>query len=480
MVLGLVLHSSHQDRLVEASGTLTGVQLEVVAYDQEKEIRPKVKAMLRRVHLDGMILGLVPYDACRDFLPPDLPLSVTRYTTLELTLTIGRALRQGWAPGPISIDTFDRSIVEDVTSALGMRSDEIACLPYAADTSYDQIIDFHQKFQQENPGGYVITVRSEVTRRLGEKVRLLNVAPLKSSVRAELHELVLRIQSQRARELSFAAGIFSVVGFDKDSNLDRARVGLLNMLLNTPEFADAWVDNRGRRGVVVLAHRALFNDVTQNWSSLPVVGTAHTNLGLRVAAGFGFGIGSSARKNVGAGREGRRAGGAVRRTVRLPDGRGRPDGRAAAARRYTAQLHLPRTWRGPGKTGPQSRPVRRHHLTISRGGPETGRKTVVSWRPRRRSVHHRSEWAAADPQADRQRFGRTAGKRAGQPQRQTHQPLPADDRRDHQRHLISEKNPLSSSGDRGVAVRTIDPSERKIMDLAKQTSAGGGCCNSGR
>jgi hypothetical protein len=296
MVLGLVLHSSHQDRLVEASGMLTGVQLELVIYDLEREIRPKVAALLQRVRLDGMILGLVPYDACRDLLPPDLPLSVTRYTALELTLTFGRALRQGWAPAPVSIDTFDRSVVEDVTKALGMSSDEVACLPYAADFSYPEIIDFHQRFLAEHGDGYVITVRSEVTRRLRDKVRALNVAPLESTVRAELHELVLRIQSQRAKEMSFAAGMFSVVEFEKDSNLDRARVGLLNMLLNTPEFADAYVDNRGRRGVAVLAHRALFSEVTKNWSSLPVVAAVHAGLGIRVAAGFG--IGSSARKCV--------------------------------------------------------------------------------------------------------------------------------------------------------------------------------------
>jgi hypothetical protein len=296
MVLGLVLHSSHQARLVEASGMLSGVQLELVIYEQEREIRPKVKALLDRVRLDGMILGPVPYDACRDFLPPDLPLSINRYTALELTLTLGRALQQGWAPAPVSIDTFDRSVVDDVTKALGMSPDQFSCLPYAADVSYEQIIDFHQRFLDEHPDGYVITVRSEVTRALWNKVRLLNVAPLESSVRAELHELVLRIQSQRAKELSFAAGIFSVVEFEKDSDLDRARVGLLNMLLNTPEFADAWVDDRGRRAVAVLAHRALFNEVTRNWSSLPVVGTAHAGLGIRVAAGFG--IGSSARKCV--------------------------------------------------------------------------------------------------------------------------------------------------------------------------------------
>jgi DNA-binding MarR family transcriptional regulator len=296
MVLGLVLHTSHQARLVEASGMLTGVQLELVVYEQEREIRPKVEALLNRVHLDGMILGRVPYDACRDLLPPDLPISINRYSALELTLTLGRALRQGWAPAPVSIDTFDRSVVDDVTTALGMNPEEITCLPYAADISYDQIIDFHERFLAENPDGFVITVRSEVTRALGDRVRLLNVRPLESSVRAELHELVLRIQSKRAKELSFAAGIFSVVDFEKDSNLDRARVGLLNMLLNTPEFADAWVDTRGSRGVAVLAHRALFNEVTNNWSSLPVVGTAHESLGIRVAAGFGFG--SSARKCV--------------------------------------------------------------------------------------------------------------------------------------------------------------------------------------
>ncbi len=296
MVLGLVLHTSHQARLAVASGMLTGVQLELVIYEQEREIRPKVKALLDRVQLDGILLGRVPYDACRDLLPPDLPLSVNRYAALELTLTLGRALRQGWAPAPVCIDTFDRPIVDDVSKALGMSPDQITCLPYAADISYDEIIDFHRSFLAEHPDGYVITVRSEVTRALGGKARMLNVIPLESSVRAELHELALRIQSQRAKALSFAAGIFSVVDFDKDSNLDRARVGLLNMLLNTPEFADAWVDTRGSRGVAVLAHRALFNEVTGNWSSLPVVGTAHESLGIRVAAGFGFG--SSARKCV--------------------------------------------------------------------------------------------------------------------------------------------------------------------------------------
>src|SRR4051794_10556966 len=76
----------------------------------------------------------------------------------------------------------------------------------------------------------------------------------------------------------------------------RARVGLQNLLLNTPEFADAWIENRGRRGVVVFVHAALFEEVTRQWVELPVLGRAEDALGVRAAAGFG--IGASARSCV--------------------------------------------------------------------------------------------------------------------------------------------------------------------------------------
>jgi len=64
-----------------------------------------------------------------------------------------------------------------------------------------------------------------------------------------------------------------------------ARIGLMNLLVNTPEFADAWIENRDRRGVVVFAHRALFERVTDNWVSLPTLGQAQESLGIRLLRG---------------------------------------------------------------------------------------------------------------------------------------------------------------------------------------------------
>jgi DNA-binding transcriptional ArsR family regulator len=139
----------------------------------------------------------------------------------------------------------------------------------------------------------VISVRTAVSAALDGVVPVLGGVAGPATIRAELHELALRMQSKRADGRRFAAGVFLVAQSEANANLDRARVGLLNLLLNTPEFADAWIDNRGRRGVVVFAHAALFEAVTHQWVGLPVLGQAQESLGVTAVAGFG--IGASAR-----------------------------------------------------------------------------------------------------------------------------------------------------------------------------------------
>jgi hypothetical protein len=82
----------------------------------------------------------------------------------------------------------------------------------------------------------------------------------------------------------------------RSADEERARIGLMNLLLNTPEFAGAWIENRGRRGVVVFAHKALFERITRNWVAVPALAEAAEALGAQVSAGFGVGV--SARNCV--------------------------------------------------------------------------------------------------------------------------------------------------------------------------------------
>ncbi|HEX6351772.1 helix-turn-helix domain-containing protein [Actinophytocola sp.] len=296
IVLGLVLHESHRTVYEEAARTLSGVRLEWIGYQHEDEIRPRVEDLFGRLHVDGLMLGQVPFARVRDVIPADVSVTVTRSAGLDLSVALFRAAARGWRATPVSIDTFDPETVDEVVRALEIERDQVSCLPYDPAQTVDEIVDFHRTFTANTGAEYAISVRTAVTARLTETVPVLNAHPGSSTIRANLHELALRVQSQKADASRFAAGVFMVVNQDVQSDVDRARIGLMNLLVNAPEFSDAWIENRDRRGVVAFAHRALFEQATDNWVSMSILGRAQQTLGIRVAAGFG--VGASARTCV--------------------------------------------------------------------------------------------------------------------------------------------------------------------------------------
>ncbi|TMR93886.1 MarR family transcriptional regulator [Nonomuraea basaltis] len=295
-MIGLVIHASHRTVFEEAARTLSGVRLEWVVYEHEDEIRPRVQELLGREQLSGLLLGQVPFAKSRDLLPADLSVTVTKSAGFDLSIAFFRALARGWRATPVSIDTFDPETVDEVAQALQLDRGQVACLPYNPERSVEEVVDFHRAFQERTGADYAISLRTAVTARLAGSVPVLNALYGPATIRANLHELALRIQSRQASASRFAAGVFLVVTQDAQADLDRARIGLMNLLVNTPEFSDAWIENRDRRGVVVFAHKALFEHVTHNWVSLPILGQAQEALGIRLAAGFG--VGASARTCV--------------------------------------------------------------------------------------------------------------------------------------------------------------------------------------
>jgi DNA-binding Xre family transcriptional regulator len=296
IVIGLVVHRSRRAVFAAAASVLTGVALEWVEYEFEDDVRGLVEGLLRRRHLHGLLLGPVPYEACRDLLPDGLCVDVVEPTGLDLALAFYRATALGWTTTPVSVDTFEPGVVTEVAEALDLDREAIGCLPYASAQSSAEIVEFHRQFLRRTGGGYVVTNRTAVQRALDGTVPVLNGAPVRSTIRAQLHELALRVQSSRANAMRFAACVFRVVRQDGRPDLDRARVGLLHTLVNMPEFAEAWVENRGRGGVVVFANVALFERVTHNWTVLPALRQAAHTIGAPAVAGFG--IGASARTCV--------------------------------------------------------------------------------------------------------------------------------------------------------------------------------------
>ncbi|MGP4016198.1 hypothetical protein [Saccharopolyspora sp. 5N708] len=292
VVIGIVVHARRFDIFEQAARTVTGVTLRWAVYHQQSQIDDRVRELLAQPRMDGVLLGLLPFEVARDLLPESVVVAVLRPAALDLALAFARLRADHPLDTPVSIDTFQPEIVDEVATALGV---EATSLPYAPGQRTADIVEHHRSTLRRR-GGVVITMRMDVADQLRDDVPVINSSTVPSTVRADLHELVLRIHSGQANAFRFTAAIFQVHEQSSEIDVERARGGLTNLLLHSPDMAGAWVENHGRRGLVVFAHKALFERATARWRAVPVLRQAEELLGVRADAGFG--IGGSARTSV--------------------------------------------------------------------------------------------------------------------------------------------------------------------------------------
>ncbi|WP_430780191.1 helix-turn-helix domain-containing protein [Actinoplanes sp. G11-F43] len=282
-MIGLVVHAGHRARFADAASTLTGIDFAWAVYEREDEVRDRVAGLLTRHRLDGLLMGLVPFARARDLIPADLPFSVTRSAALDLALAWARARGNGWPATPVSVDTFTSETVDEVASALNLDRTAISTLPFDPDQPISEVVGFHRQHLTRTGAPYVISVRMGVAAALDGHTPVLHALATPGTIRADLHELALRIRNRQADSHRFAVGLFL-------ARTPEERPALQRLLVGTPEFADAWIDRHGVRGVLVLAPVSLFETVTSQWVGLPILSETD--------AVAGFGMGSSARLSV--------------------------------------------------------------------------------------------------------------------------------------------------------------------------------------
>src|SRR4051812_42890933 len=210
MVIGLGMDEGHRDRFAAAARTPTGVPVAWAGYPREDEIRDRVTELLLLDDLEGLLLGQVPFAAARDLLPAGLPVAVTRSAALDLALAWSRARGNGWPATPVSIDTFAPETVDEVAAALELDRQAIACLPFDPEQPIAEVVAFHREQLARTGAAYVISVRTGVAAALDGRAAVLHALATPGTIRADLHELALRIRHRRADGLRFAAGVFVV------------------------------------------------------------------------------------------------------------------------------------------------------------------------------------------------------------------------------------------------------------------------------
>lgn len=288
VVIGVLVHARRQEVFRQAASTVTGATLRWGVYREPEEAGDRLRELLASPGVDGLLIGPRAYEAVRGQVPEELPVGVARPGALELALAVARMRADYPEHRRASIDTFDHHVIQEVATTLGVRH---SALPYAPGQPVEEIVAHHREALRN--GGVVITPRREVAEALRAEAPVVDTDLLAASGRGELQDLLLRVRASRAEDFRFAAGVFQVRDGD---DVERARAGLREILLQDPELAGSWVENRGRRGLVLFAHKALLERATGDWQVVPALQQAERSLGLRVAAGFG--LGASVRAGI--------------------------------------------------------------------------------------------------------------------------------------------------------------------------------------
>jgi hypothetical protein len=339
--LGIVCPRRSRATFGVAASSLSGVIPRWISYDDEDGIRPQVERVID--DCDSLAFsGHMPLDRCRDLIPEDLPTTVVQLTGLDVALCLLRARDRGLTHTPMSIDSVEAQLIEELVTELDLDASAIARMPYGPDVTIDEVLAFHGEAHDRLGTVFAITGRSNAAEPLRSRLRIpvFEAVPVVSSIRAAMNRAALSAVSRRYADLRFAAAVFRVLDESSLAEGEFHRLSLARALHESVELAEAWVEARtGGQDVLVFGHKGQMQRATQEWTALPTLEEMQDTLGVQIAVGFG--LGNSARHSV------EYAEAAVRRAARDGGGCGyllsedgivigpmRAQGRAAARHRF--------------------------------------------------------------------------------------------------------------------------------------------------
>lgn len=296
--LGIVCPEGSRSTFESAAATLNGVTPVWITYVTEDDIAGRVQAALGQCDCI-CFSGELPYAVCRDILPPDLPTSVVKLTSVDVAVGLIRALGEGLASSPFSIDTVDPGIVIELAAELGIPAESIACLPHSRELMLDEVVAFHVEARERIGSRFVITGRSNAVRPIAElmDIPVFAAVPVTPSIRVAMNKAALAGVSNKHSEMRFAAALFRVLDVGDLIESEVRRLNLARAIHDAAAFDDAWVEARGGgQDVLVFANKGLMQRLTDQWTAAPILTELQKSLRLKIAVGFG--LGETARKSV--------------------------------------------------------------------------------------------------------------------------------------------------------------------------------------
>ncbi|TDE11464.1 MarR family winged helix-turn-helix transcriptional regulator [Jiangella asiatica] len=182
----------------------------------------------KHADVDGWLFsGIVPYAAAAAAHEPfPGPVTYIEYSGPTLAQALLLLTQRGHDISRISVDTLPTDDVTQTYAEAGIPASDVHVLPFSADASVAEAIEFHRS-RHTGPGGthVAITCISAVHAAIADEVPTLRLAPLAASVRIALRQLLLAGSNQLAEDAQVAVGMIQTSGGDAGLAAEAAALG---------------------------------------------------------------------------------------------------------------------------------------------------------------------------------------------------------------------------------------------------------------
>lgn len=297
------------DRIVDEGKNYKYLEMIPCPYKRETETMPILNALGNDI---GLILfsGPIPYHIARKSVERDLPMLYVSYSGSAFYKVLFCCFqRLGWDSKQklrFSLDTIHRPLAEEILRELDIADYELYTSENRTETAGDTPAQFHIRLFDEGKTDFGITCLTSAYGELQNRgIPSFRIVPTMSSIRDALNLANLEARNLIFKEAQLCVGVMRILNRREmrnysSSEYEQKRMNLLvtELFINFSEGIKASMKTEGDDEYIFYATRGAIENVSNNYSCMPLIQDIEEHTSYKVCIGLGYGYsGNEAEKN---------------------------------------------------------------------------------------------------------------------------------------------------------------------------------------
>ncbi|MGE5485835.1 MAG: hypothetical protein ACM3X4_12545 [Ignavibacteriales bacterium] len=268
-----------------------------LCYQSETEALQLVERQAEGMDL-VVFTGPVPYYLCRGSPNLSMPMVHVSLSGTSLYETLLDLVYYGKADiTRLSVDTIERTAVEEIYSNLGIRSEGVITREYQDRITKEELVEFHRRLWDEGKTSASLTCLKTAHEEMAlEGVPTYRVLPTDSAIRLALQHASLHVRALQLRSSQMAVSILNIDSFGKladevrsETRVQQLKIGIHRLLLDYCGTSEASVMSLGGDEFIIYTTRGALELVTRKYTEMPLLSRIRESLPITVSLGTGMG-----------------------------------------------------------------------------------------------------------------------------------------------------------------------------------------------